>query len=184
MPIKFCPRCTTIDERSERSDSPDLPSPRAVVEQVTTSQDLLPDESVATDSRYTSARTEDLRDIRRIFEEANSADVDQSQAEEFSGSPKSSPRKSIIGSLFRKTLLRTRSRSTGILLGDTDQLKRTKSELRKTLLTDEGRVAGGYDSDPAILEDVETSMAQQTNNPSSQRGRAKARQDDEDWPQR
>jgi hypothetical protein len=183
MPIKFCPQCTTIEEGSERSDSPDLPSPRTAIGR-SASRDSLPNESVVTDSRVTSARTEDLRDIQRIFEEANSAPFDLTPAEDWSDSPKSSPRKSIIGSLFRKTLLRTRSRSTGILLNDADQLKRTKSELRRTLLTGQVRDAGGYDLDAAVLDDVEATLMQQANNSSTERSRDKNRQDDDGWPQR
>jgi hypothetical protein len=183
MLIKFCPRCTTIDEQSERSESPDLPSPRTVTERSTPSHNLLTDETGVTDSRVTSTRTEDLHEIQQIFNEVNLAEIDQVPQEDFNDSPKSSPRKSIISSLFRKTLLRTRSRSTGILLSDADQLRRTKSDLQKTLFTGHSREAGGYDADAAVL-DFEASFAPQSNNPPPERGRQKIRHGEEDWPQR
>jgi hypothetical protein len=174
--------CTTIEE--ERSDSPDLPSPRAGAAPHTLPLVHLPDEYPLPNSRYTSVGTEDLRDIQRIFQEANSAEVEHIHGEDSGESLKNSPRKSVIGSLFRKTLLRTKSRSTGILLSDADEIKRTKSELRQTLLLDQGREAGGYDSDAAALDDVEASVTQIASNLSPERGRDKLRLQGEDWPQR
>jgi hypothetical protein len=178
MPLKLCPRCTIIDEDSERSHSPELPSSRAVKGQPTDPQDPLPDEALATCSRHSSIITEDLRNIQRIFEDANTAEVNQDQARD-SDSLKNSPRKSIIGSLFRKTLMRTRSKSVGMLLTHMDQLERNKNELRKTLCTGQGRDAGGYDSDAAVLDEVDTPVTLQASNTSPERSRGKIRLDGE-----
>jgi hypothetical protein len=182
MPLKFCPRCTIIEEGSERSYSPELESPRTVRELPPTSRDALPDGALVTGSRNTSPLIEDLRDIQRIFEEVNAAEVDQVQTRD-SDSFKNSPRKSIIGSLFRKTIMRTKSKSTGMLLSDADELERNKSDLKKTLLTGQSRDAGGYDSDAAVLGDIDTPATLQVRNNLLERSRGKIRQE-EGWPPR
>ncbi|KAF2431912.1 hypothetical protein EJ08DRAFT_696059 [Tothia fuscella] len=182
MKPKYC--CNFVD----RSDSPVLPSPRTV-HGPTTPLSRAKDDSNLTDSRYTSVRTEDLRDIQRIFEHAQSNDEeDPATPKETHGSKNNSPRKSIIGSLFRKTINRPRSKSLGNLLNDPNQFQQTKHDIRKTLFSQQRPESGGYDTDAAVMGDVDASVSsQQHDDGSPTRGRSKLRPQDVgsgDMPQR
>lgn len=169
-----------------RSDSPATPPPLPTLTGSAEPAALTghsQDDYPISDSRYTSARTEDLQDIQRIFQDATNDQSSRTSNE----STNNSPKKSIISSLFRKTLARTRSKSSGTLLSDPDQIQRTKGEIRKTLLNQQGREAGGYDSDAAVLDDVDASIAHPESEQSPRRGRAATRQEerhDDGWPRR
>lgn len=180
--------CTFI---VERSDSPALPSPRTVTGPNTPHSRKTVD-SPAIESRYTSVRTEDLQDIQRIFKDAQTNDENATPARDGKSSSKSSPRKSLIGSLFRKTINRPRpnslrillpdnrrrSKSMGHLLSDPSQLQKAKGEIRMTLFSQQGPDSGGYDSDASVMGDVDEPATQQEDEDSPTRGRTRLRSQD------
>lgn len=125
-----------------------------------------------TDSRYTSARTEDLKEIQQLFDPSNLVDSAASIPNDPSFSTVSS-KQSKIGSFFRRHLSRqltAKKKPTS----DPEAIKQAKNEIRSTLLSEDGPEAGGYDSDAAVLSNVdETAVPNGYHNESPGRGRSK-----------
>lgn len=169
MTARYC--CTALP----RSYTPDQPASRAV--ELSAFNSVLPAGPGDPDSRYTSARTEDLREIQQIFHGADLVDNRDKVIREKARSLHS-PKHPLIVGFLRQKLSRHKSKSASVLTVDPNQIQRTKNELRKTLLSSNGPEAGGYDEDAPVLEDVEASIAPLQSEESMLRGRGKIRVQD------
>lgn len=129
------------------------------------------------DSRYTSTRSEDLREIQQLFDGRNPTDSTISVPDEQSfESSTISSKHSKLTSFFRRKLSRTFSKSK-IQQPDLEKLKQAKHEIRSNLLNKQGPDAGGYDSDAAVLDNIdEPSTSRNDITDNAPRGRAKTRQ--------
>lgn len=187
MATKLC--CTA--EEDDRSSSPELPNGRPT-EGAPAKRPLLHERRGSHGSHFTSARSEDLHELRQIFNSVHGVDSAET-------SPKKGPRarfarpsvyslhslhkiKSVQALLGRKRS-RDMSKKSGDTLGtaattkkmDTGeeadtvlrtpkqghqlQVKITKSDLKRDLLSDKKANEGGYDSDAEVLDDVARKLA-------------------------
>jgi hypothetical protein len=131
----------------------------------------------APDSRYTSTRSEDLRETQKLFGADNMIDLTASVTDEksFESSTVSS-RHSKLASFFRRCLSRKFSKSKA-QQPDPEKVKQAKTEIRVNLLNEQGPDAGGYVSDAAVLEDVDVpSTPRRIHQEYQPGGRSKARQ--------
>ncbi|KAF2018218.1 hypothetical protein BU24DRAFT_479598 [Aaosphaeria arxii CBS 175.79] len=174
--------CTAEDERS---DSPVLPNAR-VHEATPARLPLLHDASPSVASNHTSTQSEDVHELRFIFNNAQNEGVHRTppaniHRTRFGRSsihslPSLHKIKSVHALIKRKlskdlSKLNLAGPSQGRASGkETDkapdtvlrkphdgpnlQLKITKEDLRRNLLTDKGRSEGGYDSDAEVLEGI------------------------------
>jgi hypothetical protein len=191
MASKLC--CTA--EQEGRSDSPELPNAR-VSSATPAKAPLLRPEVASPNSHFTSARSEELHELRQIFREAQDHDSDRV-------SPSKAPRartsrasiislhslhkmtsmRSIIRKKFSKDMPKRDSKvflephpetRANLLEADTvikhadeqskQQLRVTKDDLRKDLLSDKRPDEGGYDSDAEVLDDVARNIGKKTPN--------------------
>lgn len=167
MAVNLCgctaPRCTTptqpIIKRKVKSGSRQISS--------------IPENG--TDSRYTSTRSEDLREIQALFNQDNAVEPTTAQEEKSYDSSTISSKHSKIASFFRRRLSRTFSKSK-LDRPDPEKLKEAKIEIKSNLLNDKGPDAGGYDTDAPVLDNIEDSLnSRQNTTEGPVRGRAKAR---------
>ncbi|KAF2833429.1 hypothetical protein CC86DRAFT_400052 [Ophiobolus disseminans] len=189
MASKLC--CTA--EQEARSDSPELPNARISV--ATPAQlPLLSKQAASPSSHFTSTRSEDLHELRQIFEDAQDHATPRT-------SPSKAPRArnkrtsiislhslhkmtsmhSIIRKKFSKelpnkdskvSLQQHKGKEATSAEPDTvvkhsieqskHQLKVTKDDLRKDLLSDKKPDEGGYDSDAEVLDDVARNIGKKT----------------------
>jgi hypothetical protein len=177
MAGRYC--CTALP----RSFTPDQPPSRAVeLNVVDVAEDA---EAGEPSSRYTSARTEELQEIRQIFNEANflahSVGVVRRKSRDLQHAYV--VKHPSVGDLFpkirNKLSRKSKSKSmTMVELLHQTQLQRAKGELSKTLTSGGGPDAGGYDEDALELKDVDASMTLLNGEVSSTRGRGKHRSSD------
>ena len=178
MASKLC--CTA--EQEGRPDSPELPNAR-VSQATPAKRPLLPNDASSPNSRFTSARSEDLHELREIFHNARDSDEDRAMPMRAIRARFSRPSMHSIRSLHKMTSMRSiirrkfskdltneapdlvpaRSNSIqsepGTVLRQTKdgpnlQLQITKEDLRKDLLSDKKPDEGGYDSDAEVLDDI------------------------------
>ncbi|KAH8696832.1 hypothetical protein GQ44DRAFT_753835 [Phaeosphaeriaceae sp. PMI808] len=186
MASKLC--CTA--EQEGRSESPELPNAR-VSESRPVHQPLLAKQNASSSPRRTSAQSEDLHELRQIFENAQDAASNQSTPTKAKRARTSRPSiyslrslhrmtsmRSIIRKKFSKDLKRKDSKASALrpktdkALGqelDTviknpngkpnRQVKVTKEDIQKDLLSDKRPIEGGYDSDAKILDDIARNVA-------------------------
>jgi hypothetical protein len=138
----------------------------------------IPENSVGTDSRYTSTRSDNLREIQQLFDQSQNDGTDFAIAREPEKSYASSTvssKHSKLASFFRRRLSRTVSKSK-IDQPDPEKLKEAKHAIRSNLLNNGGPKEGGYDADAALLGDVGESIAspKEVDDPTV-RGRSKTR---------
>jgi hypothetical protein len=182
MASKLC--CTA--EQDERSDSPELPNAH-VTESTPAKLPLLPKRPQSQNSNFTSARTDELHELRQIFDSAQ----DDGPALPTPTKPgrshfirpsvyslhslhKMKSMHSIIRRKFSKDLSSGPSSSNvkpaggkkNVQPGPSDtvlkqpndgpnlQLKVTKEDLKRDLLSNKKSDEGGYDSDAAVLDDI------------------------------
>ncbi|KAF2026280.1 hypothetical protein EK21DRAFT_115961 [Setomelanomma holmii] len=187
MASKLC--CTA--EQKGRADSPELPNAR-VTATTPAAQPLLPRPTVSPDSRFTSAQSEDLLELRQIF--TNAQDDPPNLKPTKKAVPARSSQPSIISlrSLHKMTSMRSMIRrkfSKDLPTKDGDpsaskhkdkkaenevpatviqhdepqrKLKVTKDDLRKDLLSDKKPAEGGYDSDAEVLDDIARNIGKKT----------------------
>jgi hypothetical protein len=176
--------CCTADQ-DDRSESPVLPA--RVSDATPAKRPLLPKRNGSQASRFTSARSEELHELRQIFESA----TDNGSKE---NSPARTPRPRFsrpsiyslhslykiksVGALIKRKMSKDLSRSSPATQpksvqmqtylstvepdtvvkvprgGPNVQLKITKSDLRRDLLSDKQPDEGGYDPDAEVLDDV------------------------------
>ncbi|CAN9319646.1 unnamed protein product [Alternaria alternata] len=181
MATKLC--CTA--EQDHRSESPELPNAR--LSQLTpVNRPLLPKSTGSPGSRFTSARSEDLHELREIFHNAQASDQDRAMPTRALRARFSRPSMHSIRSLHKMTSMRSLIRrkfskelpekapgvssahtqpkqksTTSIpdtvvkqLKDPNQQLRITKHDLRKDLLSDKKPDEGGYDSDAEVLDDI------------------------------
>ncbi|CAN9255500.1 unnamed protein product [Alternaria alternata] len=181
MATKLC--CTA--EQDHRSESPELPNARP--SQLTpANRPLLPKSTGSPGSRFTSARSEDLHELREIFHNAQASDQDRAMPMRALRARFSRPSIHSIRSLHKMTSMRSLIRrkfskelpekASGVSSAHTQpkqksitsipdtvvkqlkdpnqQLRITKHDLRKDLLSDKKPDEGGYDSDAEVLDDI------------------------------
>ncbi|KAE9983410.1 hypothetical protein BLS_004379 [Venturia inaequalis] len=130
-------------------------------------------------SRYTSARTEDLQEIRQLFNDANdvlSNSVGLIRRKSRDLQHAYTTKHPSVGELFPKirNKLSRKSRSKSLNMAsflEQTQLQQAKSELRNTLTSNRGPASGGYDEDAPELGDVEAAIAPLDGAADSARGR-------------
>jgi hypothetical protein len=132
-----------------------------------------------TDSRYTSTRSEDLREVRALFNASNGVEPASSAAQDETACDSStvSSKHSKIASFFRRRLSRTFSKSK-LDKPDLEKLREAKIEIKSNLLNDQGPDAGGYDADASELNNVDDDLASKRNTAEEvepDRGRKKGR---------
>ncbi|KAF2742562.1 hypothetical protein M011DRAFT_481604 [Sporormia fimetaria CBS 119925] len=158
----------------DRSPSPPLPNAR--MSSATPKRPLLRKTTPGTSpgSRFTSARSEDLHELRQIFDSAKDSPSPQlkkrkstkkgstyslrsllgkKRSKEIKSKPssvrsKKQPSKPFSSRLAPDTVLRTPNEGPNL------QVKITKSDLRKDLLSDKCPEDGGYDPDAEVLDDA------------------------------
>jgi hypothetical protein len=189
MASKLC--CTV--EQEGRPGSPDLPNAR-VSQATPANQPLLPKQMGSPSSHFTSARSEDLHELRQIFENAQDDAPNRAlpvKAPRARGSRpsiyslhslhKMTSMRSILRRKFSKDLSKPGNKTlahqhteqnAGNKETDTiikykkedlkEQLKITKDDLRKDLLSDKEPAEGGYDSDAQVLDEVARNIGKKT----------------------
>ncbi|QDS76505.1 hypothetical protein FKW77_005570 [Venturia effusa] len=132
------------------------------------------------DSRYTSARTEDLQEIRQLFNDANalskSEGIIRRKSRDFHLAY--ATKHPSVGELFPRirNKLSRKSRSKSLTMAnflEHTQLQHAKSELRNTLTSNRGPDSGGYDEDAPELADVEAAIKTPESGVAPDRGRSK-----------
>lgn len=178
MASKLC--CTA--EQEGRSDSPELPNAR-ISNATPVKLPLLPKQPASPNSHFTSARSDELHELRQIFKDVEDpvspsktprARFSRPSIHSLHSLHKMASMRSIIKRRFSKELTKRDSaiapldsKATGrIATADTDtmikqpqdgpdvQLKITKADLRKDLLSDKKPDEGGYDSDAQMMDDI------------------------------
>jgi hypothetical protein len=179
MAAKLC--CTA--EQEGRPGSPELPNVR-VNDATPTKLPLLSTETGSPNSRFTSVGSEEMHELHQIFHNAQDADQTSPKRAPRSRSSRQSVNslrslhrmtsmRSIIRRKFSKDLSRKNSslyngqhkvqdaiseESDTVIKRPQDepqrQLKVTKDDLRKDLLSDKKPAEGGYDSDAEVLDDI------------------------------
>jgi hypothetical protein len=177
MASKLC--CTA--EQEGRPGSPELPNAR-VSQATPANQPLLPKQTGSPGSHFTSARSEELHELRQIFENAQD-EASPTKAPRARGSRpsiyslhslhKMASVRSILRNKFSRDLpkanikpLAHQHKGKKASRGELDtmikhakedakqHLNVTKDDLRKDLLSDREPAEGGYDSDAQVLDDV------------------------------
>ncbi|KAI8934040.1 hypothetical protein NX059_008808 [Plenodomus lindquistii] len=190
MASKLC--CTAEEEG--RDGSPELPNAR--VSQVTpANRPLLPKVDGSPASRFTSARSEDLHELREIFDCAQHRSDDRPKPSPIPRSRFGRPSMHSLRSLHKMSSMRsiirrkfsrddsghelvsqngfprmddkTISEEPGTMVRQSrgrpdEQLKITKSNLRKDLLSDKKPDQGGYDPDAEMLDDIANRIGKKT----------------------
>ncbi|KAF1995049.1 hypothetical protein P154DRAFT_566924 [Amniculicola lignicola CBS 123094] len=187
MASKLC--CTT--EQEGRANSPDLPNVR-LSDATPARRPLLPKDASSPSSQFTSARSEELHELRQIFDNArddemNPVSTPKSHRSRFSRpSVHSLPKIRSVHALIRRKLSKDLGKSTPTTplnhggkqkqvvhdqadtvvksprKGPNLQLKITKDDLRKDLLSDKKPDQGGYDSDAEVLDDIAKNVGKRT----------------------
>ncbi|KIW05100.1 uncharacterized protein PV09_03657 [Verruconis gallopava] len=107
-----------------------------------------------TDSHHMTARSENLREIQRLFE-ANTINALALPPGPISNDLSTfGPKHSKLKSFFRRHLSLSLSKPV-IERGGPKKNRDIKNEIRTNLLTDRGPDSGGYDSDAAVLENAD-----------------------------
>lgn len=179
MASKLC--CAA--EQEGREGSPDLPNAR-ITSPTPGYQPLL--SAGSPNSQFTSARSEDLLELRQIFD-SNEANTNPPKAPRIRSSRpsiyslhslhKMTSMRSILKRKFSKDLSRKPSTAsakkraikeepaTMLKHPQADQqrqLKVTKDDLRRDLLSDKKPAEGGYDPDAEVLDDVARNVGKKT----------------------
>ncbi|KAF2183331.1 hypothetical protein K469DRAFT_728094 [Zopfia rhizophila CBS 207.26] len=184
------PLCCTTEQRS-RSASPELPNAR-ISDAAPAIRPLLPNRVSSHGSRFTSARSEDLNELRQIFDNAADPDSKETSSKKshrlhFAGPSIHSLHKmksmhALIKRKFSRDLSREKSithlkdaRAKHVAInqeadtvlkvpidGPNLQFKITKDDLRKDLLSDKKPEEGGYDSDAEVLDDIARKIGKKT----------------------
>ncbi|KAF2848028.1 hypothetical protein T440DRAFT_557041 [Plenodomus tracheiphilus IPT5] len=183
------------DEHEGRADSPGLPHARAI-HAMPAHRPLLPTADKSSPaSRFTSTRSEDLHELRDIFDCARDRRDDQAMPSPMPLSRFSRPSMHSLRSLHKMSSMRSIIRRrfskdaptcalagpSGVLPKDAktineesstmvkqpkdgphEQLKITKNDLRKHLLSDKKPDQGGYDSDADMLDDIANRIGRKT----------------------
>ncbi|KAF2642309.1 hypothetical protein P280DRAFT_396540 [Massarina eburnea CBS 473.64] len=192
MASKLC--CTAEDE--SRNSSPELPNARVTEAAVTTPAKLplLPKNTPSQNSQFTSAQSEELHELRQIFNNA-SADVPNPTPPAKAGRTRfikpsvyslhSLHKMKSMHSMIRRKFSKDLSKKTSganvhspgakknaaadpdtVLKQSNDgpnlQLKITKDDLRKDLLSDKNPDEGGYDPDAEVLDDIAKNIVKKT----------------------
>ncbi|KAF2737252.1 hypothetical protein EJ04DRAFT_488215 [Polyplosphaeria fusca] len=173
--------CCTVEQES-RPDSPDLP-PARVSEITPARQPLLLKRPGSSASRFTSALSEDLHELRQIFDSAQHVKATENSPpklgiriprpsihslhrvksvqafikRKLSKDLTSSTPPSRLGDSGKQKITETEDVDTMIKVprhGPNLELKITKNDLRKDLLSDKKPADGGYDSDAEVLDDL------------------------------
>jgi hypothetical protein len=191
MASRLC--CTA--EQDGREGSPELPNAR-VSASVPANLPLLPTQSGSPNSHFTSARSEDLHELRQIFDNARDDGPDTSSPPKVPRTRHSRASIYSLHSLHKMTSMRSilrrkfskdmpkKSSDASVRLPTAErpideepdtvikrsneepkqQLKVTKEDLRKDLLSDKKPAEGGYDSDAEVLDDVARNIGKKTPN--------------------
>lgn len=179
MASKLC--CAA--EQEGRQGSPDLPNAR-ISAPTPASQPLLSAGSPS--SQFTSARSEDLLELRQIFDSNENNPTPPKAPRTRSSRPsiyslhslhKMTSMRSILRRKFSKDLSRKPSNASPVkrtIKEEPDtivkhpqadqqrQLKVTKDHLRRDLLSDKTPAEGGYDDDAEVLDDVARNVGKKT----------------------
>lgn len=182
--------CCTAEQEG-RSGSPELPNAR-VSGATPAKQPLLPKQHASPNSRFTSVRSDELHELHQIFDHAQNDKATPTRAPRarFSRASvyslhslhKMTSMRSLIKRKFSKDMTKKDSglkihieATQKVTTGDQDtvvritnidtakqQLKLTKADLRKDLLSDKKPHEGGYDSDAEILDDMARNIGKKT----------------------
>ena len=174
--------CCVADQRSG-SSSPELPNAR-LSDSTPARHPLLPSRGDSYGSRFTSARSEDLHELRQIFESAATIEYSPDspagpgRGARTSSSPHNLQKIKSVRALIKKKLSRDLSKSrstiqakgpanhtTGIENGQgtvikirrqglNTDVKITKEDLRNDLLSHKKPEEGGCDPDAEVLDDI------------------------------
>ncbi|OCL11825.1 hypothetical protein AOQ84DRAFT_422197 [Glonium stellatum] len=173
--------CCAADQRSG-SSSPELPNAR-LSESTPARRPLLPLRGNSYGSRFTSAQSEDLHELRQIFDGAVTEYNPESPTRSGRGARTSSSSHNLqkirsVQALIKKKLSRDLSKSRSSILtkgppshatgnegdhgtvikinrqGPNTDVKITKEDLRNDLLSDKKPEEGGYDPDAEVLDDI------------------------------
>lgn len=181
-------------EQESRPDSPQLPNAR-VSQATPAKRPLLPKLPGSPNSRFTSARSEELHELRDIFDHAQDGFDDGASPIRVPRARFSRPSMHSLRTLHSMASLRsiirrkfskdstnndlaapqTRSKAKKKTItqepdtvvkqkkqGPNQQLKITKDDLRKDLLSDKKPHEGGYDSDAEVLDDIARNIGKKT----------------------
>ena len=186
MASKLC--CTA--EQDGRSGSPELPNAR-LSGATPAKQPLLPKQHSSPDSRFTSVRSDELHELHQIFNHAQDDQDAPTRAPRgrFSRASiyslqslhKMTSMRSLIKRKFSKDLtekgsglkihieatqkVTTEDQDTVVRTTNEEakqQLKITKDDLRRDLLSDKKPDEGGYDSDAEMLDDITRNIGKKT----------------------
>ncbi|KAF9693589.1 hypothetical protein EKO04_008180 [Ascochyta lentis] len=186
MASKLC--CTA--EQEGRPDSPELPNAR-LGGATPAKRPLLPKQAISPDSHFTSVRSDELHELHQIFDHAQDdpATPARTPRARFSRASiyslhslhKMTSMRSLIKRKFSRDLVRKDSglkihieATQKVTTGDQDtvvrvskdetkqQLRITKDDLRKDLLSDKKPDEGGYDSDAEMLDDFARNLGKKT----------------------
>jgi hypothetical protein len=191
MASKLC--CTA--EQEGHPDSPELPNARVNEAPASARLPLLLKPVGSVNSRFTSARTEDLHELRQIFENAKDNEPIRVSPIKAAGRArfnkpsiyslhslhKMKSMRSLIRRKFSRDLINnpsgdpmlssvakegvTPAQDTVVKQQNDEpnaQVKITKDDLRKDLLSDKRPDEGGYDSDAQVLDDIARNIAKKT----------------------
>ncbi|KZM20061.1 Nicotinamide-nucleotide adenylyltransferase [Ascochyta rabiei] len=186
MASKLC----CMAEQEGRSDSPELPNAR-LGGATPAKRPLLPKQTGSPNSRFTSVRSDELHELHQIFDHAQDDEASPirtprtrfSRASIYSlhSLHKMTSMRSLIKRKFSRDLVRKDSglkihieATQKVTTGEQDtivrtskdeakqQLKITKDDLRKDLLSDKKPDEGGYDSDAEMLDDFARNLGKKT----------------------
>ncbi|KAF2441773.1 hypothetical protein P171DRAFT_465421 [Karstenula rhodostoma CBS 690.94] len=193
MASKLC--CTV--EQEGHPDSPELPNARVNEAPTPARLPLLPKPVGSANSRFTSARTEDLHELRQIFESAKDNEPARGSPTKAAGRArfnrpsiyslhslhKMKSMRSLIRRNFSRDLAKKPSGDQMLSKngkedaapdqdtvvkqqksGPNVQIKITKDDLRRDLLSDKRPEEGGYDSDAQVLDDIARNIGKKTPN--------------------
>ena len=141
--------CCITDDRPA---SPALPSARRIYI-CRTEGNLLDGLRRNRNPSFTSTKTEELNDLRKIFADAN-LDKDGLSNCDGTSSTRSNRTISRIANFLRRKLSRERSRSKPALQTDPNEFRKLRQDLHRSLLADHRPESGGYDSDAPAIEDI------------------------------
>ncbi|TLD18947.1 hypothetical protein E2P81_ATG01675 [Venturia nashicola] len=152
--------CTALP----RAYTPDQQPSRAVQLPLTALDGAVTTTTDESSSRYTSARTEDLQEIRQLFaNDPLSHRVSLIRRKSRHLHHAYTTKHPSVGELFPKirNKLSRKSRSKSLNMAsflEQTQLQQAKSELRNTLTSNRGPDSGGYDEDAPELGDIEAAV--------------------------
>jgi len=140
--------CCIADDRPV---SPALPRARRIHISLT-EDSLLGGLHSNRNSNFTSTKTEELNDLKKIFGDANICRDGPNHCDGASSTP--SNRTARIANFLRRKLSRDKSRSKPGLRTDQRELRKLKQDLRQSLLANHRPESGGYDNDAPVIEDI------------------------------